>query len=62
MFSHDTSGGLFTNDEDALSKNPDDPNAKLYSTLKNLEDFRGADGSFNFKLCYPEVTGIGGGS
>ena len=62
MFSHDTSGGLFTNDEDALRKNPDDPNAKLYSILNKLEDFRGTDGSFHFKLCYPEVTGIGGSS
>ena len=62
MFSHDTSEGLFTNDEDALSKNPDDPSAKLYSILYQLEDFRGADGSFHFKLCYPEVIGIGGSS
>ena len=62
MFSHDTSGGFFTNDQDALSKNSGDPSAKLYSILNKLEDYRGSDGSFHFKLCYPEVTGIGGSS
>ena len=60
VFSHDTSGGFFSwDDQDALSKNSDDPNAKLYSILNKLEDYRGADGSFFFKLCYPEVSGVG---
>lgn len=62
MFSHDTAGGLFINDEDALGKNTDRPNAQLYSILYWLENFRGEDGSFHLKLCYPEATGIGGSS
>lgn len=61
VFSHDTSGGFFTT-YNALRKNPGDPNARLYSILYQLEDFRGSDGSFHFKLCYPELTGIGGSS
>ena len=34
VFSHDTTGGLFIDDGDALSKNPSFPDAKLYSILK----------------------------
>ena len=54
MFSHDISGGLFTSGPDALTKNPTNPEAKLYSILSQLEAFRLTDGSFHFKLCYPE--------
>ena len=37
------------------AKNPDDPNANLFSNLVKLENYRGKDGNFQFKLCYPEV-------
>ena len=47
---------MFANKDDALNKNPDDPDADLYSILDQLEDYRGADGRFRFKLCYPELT------
>ena len=57
MFSHDTAGGLFLDQEDALSKNPDNPEAALYSALDQLETFRGPEGSLRLKLCYPELAG-----
>ena len=56
VFSHDTSGGLFTNDSDTLSRNPQDPDAKLFSILDHLESMRLDDGNFHLKLCYPELT------
>ena len=55
IFGHNTKGGLFLSTEDALSKNPDNPNANLFSILSKLENYRGKDGNFQFKLCYPEV-------
>ena len=62
IFSHNvTSGGLFSSKEDALSKNPDNPNAPLFSILDQLEKYRDDEGNFHFKLCYPEVAGIDGG-
>ena len=36
MFSHDVSGGLFTN-YDVGTKNPEDPDNKLYSIMDQLE-------------------------
>ena len=54
MFSHNTAGGMFSSTEEALSKNPDNPEAPLYSILSKLESYRNADGSFHFKICYPE--------
>ena len=54
MFGHNTAGGLFSSRTDALSKNSDNPNANLYSILNQLENYRGKDGNFQFKLCYPE--------
>ena len=54
MFSHDTAKGMFSSTEEALSKNPDNPEAPLYSILSKLESYRNADGSFHFKICYPE--------
>ena len=36
-----------------MLKNPDDPNAKLFSILNKLENYRDKDGNFRFKLCYP---------
>ena len=61
IFSHNTAGGLFSDRDDAMYKNPDNPEADLFSVLYRLEDFRDADGNFHFKLCYPELTGAGGG-
>ena len=57
VFSHDTSGGLFTTDADALSKNKDDTDAKLFSILDTLETFRLTSGLFHLRLCYPEISG-----
>ena len=54
VFAHDTSGGLFTSDADALSKNAENPEAKLFSVLNQLNPLRLEDGSFHLKLCYPE--------
>ena len=50
-------GGVFFSQEDALSKNPDNPEAPLFSILGDLESYRTSDGLFHFKLCYPEITG-----
>ena len=55
VFGHNTAGGLFSSKNDALSKNPDNPNANLFSILGKLENYRGKDGNFQFKLCYPEI-------
>ena len=60
IFSHNTAGGLFSSQEDALTKNPDNPEADLYSILDSIGRFRNEDGSFHLKLCYPEVTGVNG--
>ena len=61
VFSHDTGGGLFSSQEEALNKNPDNPDAELFSILDQLEDYRDHEGILHFKLCYPEITGVGGG-
>ena len=58
VFSHDTSGGLFTSGEDALTRNPTNPDAKLFSILSRLEIMRLESGPFHFKLCYPELSNI----
>ena len=60
IFNHNTAGGLFSSQDDALHKNPDNPEADLYSILDSIGRFRNEDGSFHFKLCYPEVTGVNG--
>ena len=56
MFGHDTKGGLFINQADVGSKNPDNSDALLFSKLGQLENYRNYDGTFKFKLCYPELT------
>ena len=56
MFSHDTSGGLFTSAADTLTKNPTNPDAKLFSVLNDRK--AQPDGSFHLKLCYPELSTI----
>ena len=37
-----------------MTKNPTNPDAKLFSVLNDLEPL--ADGSFHLKLCYPELS------
>ena len=61
MFSHDIKGGVFSSQSDAASKNPTNPHADLFSILDQLERYRGFDGNFRFKLCYPELTWGEGG-
>ena len=56
VFGHDTAGGLFSRRADALTKNEDNPDAQLFSILNQLEKYRGSDGNFQFKLCYPELN------
>merc|ERR1712126_261825 len=61
VFSHNVSGGLWTDHEEVGSKNVDNPDAKLYSILNKLENYRNKEGKFKFKLRYPELTwGING--
>ena len=67
VFNQKTEGqvsGMFSNKQDALNKNPNQPNANLYSILDQLENFRNPEGNFHLKLCYPDVTpaltGLGG--
>ena len=55
MFSHDTSGGLFTSSDDSLSLNTENPEAKLFSVLSQLNSLSLEDGSFHLKLCYPDL-------
>ena len=55
VYSHNSVGGVFADNEEAKNKNNDDENADLYSILYDLESFRKA-GGFHFKLCYPEVS------
>ena len=62
VFSHDTTGGLFSNKDQVLKSNPENSDADLYSKLYRLEEFRNSEGNFHFKLCYPEIKGIGGKS
>ena len=57
MFYHDTSGGLFTDRDDALKKNTNNPDAKLFSVLNTLRRFRLDDKKYHLKLCYPELGG-----
>ena len=55
IFGHNTEGGLFSSKTDALLKNIENPSSFLFSILQLLENYRGKDGNFQFKLCYPEV-------
>ena len=61
IFRHDIKGGFFTDYAEAGNKNTEDENADLFSVLDTLDFFRGLDGKFLFKLCYPEVEGSTGG-
>lgn len=62
VFSHNTSGGLFPNKEAVLESNPTNADADLFSILYKLDEFKDSNGNFHFKLCYPELKGIGGKS
>ena len=63
IFSHDTSGGVFKSKEDALRKNSNNPDAKLFSILDaltqnsegSLTKIRDEQGNFHFKICFPEL-------
>ena len=61
IFKHDVKGGFFADYEEAGNKNADDEDADLFSILDSLDFFRGVDGKFLFKLCYPEFEGSTGG-
>ena len=52
IFSHNTEEGLFESRNEALTKNCHKPGAKLFSHLDKLEEYRGVDGNFQFKLCF----------
>lgn len=61
MFSHDTLGGYWTSKDEVLNSNPNDPTALKFSILGDLEKFRHpTEQNFKFKLCYPQLQGIGG--
>ena len=56
VFYHDNTGlEYFPSVEEAKSYNEYDPDAKLYSILDQIEDYR-KDGVFHIRLCYPEFT------
>lgn len=48
-----TTGGYFANAADAISKNPGNPNASLYSILDKLSDFY-SNGRYVLKMEWPE--------
>ncbi len=49
------SPGFFTT-SNWLAHNVDDPSAKLYSRIGELDNrFKSSDGKFHFELCYPNV-------
>ena len=52
VFKHDTAGGVFGSVEEALNKNPDNPDAPLFSILDQMETFRTDWGVFHLNLCY----------
>ena len=51
VFKHDTAGGVFGSVEEALNKNPDNPDAPLFSILDQMETFRTDWGVFHLNLC-----------
>ena len=61
MFNHEPSGGVFTSYADVGSKNPQEPDNKLFSILNQLEDYRNSEGKFQLKLCYPDLTLVNDG-
>ena len=59
VFYHDVAGGYWEGDADSLERSVDDPEALRHSILSYLEDFRSSEGSFEFRISWPEtpVTG-----
>jgi len=55
VFYHDIADGYFASDEEADELNVDDPLSLRYSILSNLESFRSSDGSFEFRINWPET-------
>ena len=49
---------FFANNAEALWKNHDDETRPLFSRLRDIEQFKDANGKFRFKLVYPEVPGF----
>jgi hypothetical protein len=58
VFRHDIAGGFFQDRADALSKNPDDPTASLFSRLDTLESYRNQDNQLAFKMVWPELSPV----
>ncbi|XP_059081779.1 uncharacterized protein LOC131879461 [Tigriopus californicus] len=54
VFRQDSSDGIFWPHE-VVALNKNDPTAKRYSMLDEIDDFRANDGHFHFKMCYPEL-------
>ncbi|MCP3959345.1 MAG: DUF4082 domain-containing protein [bacterium] len=54
VFKHDSTGGWFAGDAEAQNANAWDESATKFSRLNELENLRGGDGKFHFKLAYPE--------
>jgi hypothetical protein len=52
IFYHNVAGGFFASSAAALSSNPANPSANLYSVLDKTEDFR-ANGRFVFRINWP---------
>ena len=48
--------GFFVDHTDAMNKNADDEYADMFSILDQLEHYRSCNGTFHFKLCYPELS------
>ena len=48
---------LLQSNADAINKNPDDPDALLFSKLFQLEDYKTEDGKFHLKIVYPGLDG-----
>ena len=61
IFNHDIAGGFFSSPEDALRKNSNNSAALLFSVLDEIDQYKNEDGNYHLKLCYPELTGVGGG-
>lgn len=61
ILNHEVASGVFSNNQDALLKNIDNPESDLYSILSKLEYFK-RDGQFEFWLYYPEIDGQSGGN
>lgn len=57
LFNHNTSDGFFSNDNDAKSKNTENPNITTtnYSILDQISLFK-RDGKYKFKIEYPELN------